>query len=58
MGGIDEHFCLTGYHGIYVPTRQSFQVYIEAKCGGWNGSNFLTAAQTNAWVVNWMGFYA
>jgi len=58
IGGLANHFCLTGYDGIYVPTKESFQIYVEATCGGWNGTDFLAAAQTDAWDVNWMGFYA
>lgn len=56
MGGTANHFCVTGYDAVFLPTRQSFQIYIESTCGPWNSSTMLSTATADEWNVNWVGF--
>ena len=57
VAGTGSHFCLTGYGGIYESTKSSFKIYAKSTCNYWNGTDFLNAAYSNAWDINWMGFY-
>lgn len=57
MAGINSHFCLQGYHGIYLSTRESFQIYVQFICFPMNSTVLLSSSQTNAFDVNWVGFY-
>ncbi len=57
IAGFSSHFCLTGYGAIYQPTIESFRIYAQSTCGGWNATTLLSYAASYGWDVNWMGFY-
>ena len=57
MAGMNGHFCLHGYHGIYLSTRESFQISVQFICFPMNSTVLLPLSQTNAFDVNWVGFY-
>jgi hypothetical protein len=57
MAGLGNHFCLAGYGAIYLPTTESFQIYTQFICGTISSTVLLNMSQTNAYNVNWMGFY-
>jgi hypothetical protein len=57
IAGVCSHSCLTGYDAIYLPTKQSFQIYTRYSCGVLNATDLLNSAQTCGWDVNWMGFF-
>lgn len=57
MAGINDHVCLHGYHGIDLSTRESFQIYVQFTCFPMNSTVLLSLSQSNAFDVNWVGFY-
>jgi hypothetical protein len=57
IAGNSDHYCLIGYGAIYLPTTESFQIYAESTCGGWDATTLMSLATTHGWNVNWMGFY-
>jgi hypothetical protein len=57
IAGTANHYCLTGYGAIYVPTQVSFQIYAESTCDNWSAATMLSYATSYEWDVNWMGFY-
>ena len=56
VGGTANHFCVTGYDAVFLPTRQSFQIYVESTCGTWSASTMMSMATADLWNVNWVGF--
>ena len=56
LGGTADHFCVTGYDGVFLPTKQSFQIYIQPTCSGWTANMMLSSATAFEWNVNWVGF--
>lgn len=56
MGGTANHFCVTGYDGVFFPTKSSFQIYVQSTCGNLSATTLLSYATTYDWNVNWVGF--
>ncbi len=57
MAGLSNHFCLTGYDAIYLPTPESFQIYTQYICSTISSTFLLNMSQKYAYNVNWMGFH-
>jgi hypothetical protein len=56
MAGITWHYALSGYGGIYLPTRTSFTIYTQNLLN-WNASYLMSLAASDTWNVNWFGLY-
>ena len=60
MAGLGNHFCLTGYNAIYLPTTESFQIYTQLQCSGasvYSSALLLNMTRTRQFNVSWIGFY-
>ena len=56
--GLGNQFCLLGYGAIYLPTRESFQIYTRYGCSSTvNSTWLLSLAQSSAYNISWAGFY-
>ncbi|CAF4731562.1 unnamed protein product, partial [Rotaria sp. Silwood2] len=54
MAGDTVHWELVSYNAIYVPTKNSFTIYVRA-LNGWNSTDMFTNSQLYRWNVNWFG---
>ena len=56
--GAGNQFCLHGYNAIYLPTKESFQIYTGYICPSVKNSTvLLSLSQTSVFDINWTGFY-
>lgn len=60
LGGVWNHYILTGTSSIYKPTAKSFEIYLQFEVGsGHNNATELSPDYANAneqkWHVNWIG---
>ncbi|MET8139012.1 hypothetical protein ABZU32_01745 [Sphaerisporangium sp. NPDC005288] len=52
IGGLEDHWALTGVNAVYMPTALGFRIYVR-----WWDSHAITPADAakKGWYVNWIG---